>query len=119
MKITSTFALITLLFFAAESFAKRIPAPDVAPVVHAGVRYVAPNDDGRREYIEAWNVATTNKVWELTIRRNFINPLLEEDVQWAYINRLQMTNGVLIVSDERGRSYAVDLKKRSAEKVGK
>jgi hypothetical protein len=31
--------------------AKRVAPPRVDPVIHDGIRYVAPNDDGRRAYI--------------------------------------------------------------------
>ncbi|HEX3280554.1 MAG TPA: hypothetical protein VHR36_04935 [Pyrinomonadaceae bacterium] len=33
--------------------ATRVAPPRVEPVIHDGIRYVAPNDDGRRAYIEA------------------------------------------------------------------
>src|SRR4026207_1168393 len=68
--------------------AKRIAPVKVDPVVYEGIRYVAPNDDGRRAYIEAWNVATNKKLWELTLFTNRIDPKLEEDVQWVFINAL-------------------------------
>ena len=42
--------------------AKRIAPVKVDPVIYEGVRYVAPNDDGRRGYIEAWNVGTNEKL---------------------------------------------------------
>jgi hypothetical protein len=36
-------------------------------MIYERIRYVAPNDNGRRGYIEAWNVGTGNKLWELTL----------------------------------------------------
>ena len=44
--------------------AKRTAPVNVAPVIYEGIRYVAPNDDGRRGYIEAWNVGTNKKLWD-------------------------------------------------------
>lgn len=38
--------------------AKRAAPAKAEPVVHRGVRYIASNDDGRRAYIEAWDVQT-------------------------------------------------------------
>jgi hypothetical protein len=35
------------------ALAKRVAPAKVEPVVYQGVRYIAPNDDGRRAYIEA------------------------------------------------------------------
>ena len=64
--------------------AKRLPSVKVDPVLYEGIRYVAPNDDGRRGYIVAWNVGTNKKLWELTAFINRIDPNLKEDVQWKF-----------------------------------
>ena len=79
------------------------------PVIYEGIRYVAPNDDGRRGYIEAWNVGTNKKLWELTIFTNRIDPNLEEDVQWVFIKTLNIQDGRLMVTSERGKTYQVDV----------
>src|SRR5262245_7707920 len=91
------------------AFAKRIAPVNVDPVMYEGIRYVAPNDDGRRGYIEAWNVATNKKLWELTIFSNRIDPNLEQDVQWVFIKALNIHDGRLIATSERGETYQVDL----------
>ena len=81
----------------------------VDPVVYEGIRYVAPNDDGRRGYIEAWNVGTNKKLWELKLFTNSIDPKLEEDVQWVFIKALNIQDGRLVVTSERGKIYQVDV----------
>jgi len=81
----------------------------VDPVIYEGVRYVAPNDNGRRGYIEAWNVGTNKKLWELTIFTNGIDPNLEEDVQWVFIKTLNIQDGRLLVTSEHGKTYQVDV----------
>jgi len=42
--------------------------------------------------------------WELTVFRNFIVPLLEEDVQHIYIKSMSIQDGklVLVAEDARG-----------------
>jgi len=100
--------LLTLFVFQLAS-AKRIPPMKVEPVIYRGVRYVAPNDDGRRGYIEAWNVETNKKLWELTIFTNRIDPNLEEDVQSTFIKTLNTRDGKLVVTSERGTTYQVDV----------
>ena len=100
--------LLTLLLPQLAS-AKRIAPVKVNPVIYEGVRYVAPNDDGRRGYIEAWNVGTNKKLWELTIFTNGIDPNLEEDVQWVFIKALNIQDGRLMVTSERGKTYQVDV----------
>jgi hypothetical protein len=89
--------------------AKRAAPPKVEPVIHDGIRYVAPNDNGRRAYIEAWNVQTNKKLWQLTVFTNRIKPGLEEDVQWVFISDLNVRDGTLLVTSERGNMYEIDL----------
>ena len=100
--------LLTLLLPQLTS-GKRLPPARVDPVIYEGIRYVAPNDDGRRGYIEAWNVGTNKKLWELTIFTNGIDPNLEEDVQWVFIKALNIQDGRLTVTSERGKIYQVDV----------
>jgi hypothetical protein len=91
------------------ALAKRTAPPKVEPVIHDGIRYVAPNDDGRRTYIQAWDVQTNRKLLELTVFTNRIEPRLEEDVQWVFINKLNVLDDTLLVTSERGKTYRIDL----------
>ena len=77
--------------------AKRIAPASVEPIVYESIRYVAPNDDGRRGYIEAWDLKTNKKLWELTVFTNRIDPKLEADVQWVFINKLTIRDEMLMV----------------------
>jgi hypothetical protein len=90
--------------------AKRVAPAKVEPVSYQGVRFLAPNDNGRRGYIEARDVQTDKKLWDLTVFTNQINPALEEDVQWVFIKKLEVGDGKLIVTTERGVIYHVDPK---------
>ena len=92
---------------------KRAAPLKVEPVIHQGVRYIAPNDDGRRAYIEASDVQTNKKLWELTVFTNRIDPKLEEDVQWVFIDKLSVQDDTLVVTSERGRTYQIDLKTKT------
>src|SRR5437773_762372 len=93
--------------------AKRTAPAKVEPVIHQGIRYIAPNDDGRRAYIEAWDVRTNKRLWDLTIFTNRIDPKLEEDVQHVFIKTLNVRDGMVIVTSERGETYRVDLKTKA------
>jgi len=105
--------LLLTLVLAQLASAKRIAPVKVDAVIYEGIRYVAPNDDGRRGYIEAWNVGTNKKLWELTIFTNHIDPNLEEDVQWVFIKALKIQDGRLMVTSERGKTYQVDVKTKA------
>ena len=107
-------AIVILPFLAS---AKRAAPAKVEPVIHEGTRYVAPNDDGRRGYIEAWNVQKTKKLWELTVFTNPIDPTREEDVQWVFIEKLAVRDGTLMVTSEGGKTYQVDLKTKAVTRA--
>ena len=105
--------VILALLLSQFASAKRVAPEKVDPVVYEGVRYVVPNDDGRRAYIEAWDVGTNNKLWELTIFTNAINPNLEKDVQWVFITALNIHDGRLVVTSENGKTYLVNVNTRA------
>lgn len=92
------------------ALAKRAAPAKVEPVVYQGIRYVTPNDDGRHAHIEAWDVQTDKKLWDLTIFTNRIDPKLEQDVQWVFIKTLEVRDGILHLTSENGRIYQVNLK---------
>lgn len=93
--------VFTALLAPGIAHAKRAAPDKVEPVVYNGIRYIAPNDNGGRGCIQAWDTKNNKLVWELTVFHNFINPLLEEDVQWVFIKKLSFADGKLIVVDER------------------
>ena len=112
----SRFVLIfvaAVLLLPSLALAKRVAPAKVEPVIHQGVRYIAPNDDGRRAYIEARDVQTNKKLWDLTVFTNRIDPTLEEDVQWVFIKTLNIRDGALVVTSERDKIYRVDLKTKT------
>jgi hypothetical protein len=109
--VALAFALFVLLL-PVDSHAARLAPPKVAPVVHAGIRYTAPNNNGRRAYVRAQTETTRETLWEVTVFRNFIIPFIEEDVQHLYIETLELRGGELFATDENGSVYRIDLKTR-------
>ena len=111
MRLILVFSAIAVL--PCLALAKRAAPPKVEPVIHDGIRYVAPNDDGRRAYIEAWDVQINKKLWDLTVFTNPIDPKMEEDVQWVFINRLSVRDGTLLVTSECANTYPIDFNTRA------
>ena len=62
---------LTVALLSPLALAKRAAPAKVESIIHQGIRYIAPNDDGRRAYIEAWDIRTNKKLWDLTI---FVRP---------------------------------------------
>src|SRR5436190_19854028 len=85
-----TVVLSAMAFLPYFALAMRSAPPRVEPAIHDSIRYVAPNDDGRRAYIEAWDVQTNKKLLVLTVFANYIEPRLEVDVQWVYIYKMHV-----------------------------
>jgi hypothetical protein len=97
--------------------AKRRPTPKVEPLISEGVRYTAPNDDGWRAYVQAWDAKTNKRLWEATVFRNVRNPLMEEDVQHVYLEKMNIKDGKLFIVAEDERAFTVDLKTQTIKKV--
>jgi len=111
---------LVLLFFLLVSVpagAKRIAAPKVAPVVFRGVRYVAPNRHGDVGYVQAWDIRTGKRLWQVVVYRVPMKPNLEQDVQYRFIIGLNIRGGRLLITNESGQHYALDLRTRRVKKV--
>ncbi len=98
------------LFCPAAAYAKRKAPSPVPPVVWQGVEYRAPLDVEHMGYIQAFELPSHRKLWETKVYHVRIMPLLEEDVQWVFVSSMQVQGGRLLVRNEKGKSYWLDLK---------
>ena len=109
------FAALVLSVFALPSAeAKRAAPKPVAPVVANGVAYSAPH--AAMGVVVATDVATRKELWRETVYTIRIDPELERDVQDVFITALSVEGGVLIIENERGERYALDLATRRVTK---
>lgn len=113
----SIYVLLCFLSIAPSAWCKRGGAPIVEPVICESMKYIVPNDDGIREYVEAWDVKTKKKTWEITIFTNSLQPGLEKDVQWVFIEKLQCEKGNLLVTDESARQFLLNLKTKQIRRL--
>lgn len=100
--------LVIALCKAEPALAKRAAPKPVAPVAYKGITYTAPNQDGTKAYV----VASDSKGKELLQIKIFDVPIdqrLEEDVQWVFITDLKPDGDFLLIRDEKGRCFAIDL----------
>lgn len=115
MQVTACFSKRIILLAAIvvlatlPALASRTAAPKVPPVMRGGIRYVAPNTNGRAGIVEAWDSRTGRKLWSKILFKNQIDPVLEEDVQWIFIKTLRVTGNRLIAIDEEGRRHVLSL----------
>lgn len=87
----------------------------VKPVVFKDMRYEVADRVGAGVVV-AIDTATENDLWEVVVYQTTYDASLEKDVQDVYITSLAIdkAKGRLLVSDERKRAWAVDLKTQKA-----
>jgi hypothetical protein len=96
---------------------KRSAPPKVAPVEHRGIRYAVvrgakgrglPQNGG---YIEATEIASGRSLWLVKIYEVVYDHDLEDDKRDVHISRLRLdeSGGRLLVENERGARFAVEL----------
>lgn len=100
-----------------QVWAKRINPKPVPPVVYGGVRYEAPRGNGRVGEVEAFDVKTGKKLWDAVIYTVTIYPWLK-NVQWVYISKMAIQGNALLVTNETGEQYILDLKTKTVSKGG-
>jgi hypothetical protein len=104
----------------AQPSAKRVAPPDVPPVQLRKVRIEAVhwgrargfNQNGG--YIAAIDPASGQELWTLKVYDVHYDPKMEEDVQDVFIRKMtRMSPSRLLIVDEKGRRYRVDVKRRA------
>jgi len=93
------------------SLTKKIVPPKIEPLIYKGIKFVAPNTIKEMGYVQAWDVEIGKKVWEKKVYGVFINQFLEDDIQWVFIISLSVEDGKLIVVNQKGREYKIDIPK--------
>ncbi len=91
-------------------------APIVSPIIHDAVRYEQVsnvNAEGLPPggYVSATQVASGKRLWIRQVYETRLSAHLEADVQWTFFKTMTLdeTQGLLVIEDEHGRTYRVDL----------
>jgi outer membrane protein assembly factor BamB len=102
----------TVALTSANAVAKRLPPADVPPVTSGNVRYEAPhsanpcNQNGG--CVVAYDDTTNAVLWSVKVYCTHYDTSLETDVQDVFITSLAVANGQVLVTDEKGRHFAID-----------
>ena len=91
-----------------DDWAKRAAPRDVAPVIAGEVEYTAPTD--RMGVVVASDLVSHKMLWCRRIYVVHMRASQERDVPDVFITELALEGRLLIVSNERGNDYALDLK---------
>lgn len=106
--------LLWFLLVATPAFAKRSAPKPVPPVTAGSIEYSAPRE--LMGFVVATDIARRKELWRERIYTVHINPALERDVQEVFITSLAVERGTLLIANERGESFAVDLATRRVTK---
>lgn len=104
--------ILALAASVASVQAKRAAPNAVDPVVIGSVRYSASLDPEFMGFVVATDVSTGKELWRQRIYKVAIDPSLERDVQWVFITSLRQEGGALLISNERGENFRLDLATR-------
>jgi hypothetical protein len=107
-KLLSTALLVFLFMHGSPLFAKRAAPKPVPPVSYKGITYSAPNTAELMNYVLASD-SSGHELFRVKVFDVPIDPKLEQNVQWVFITELRISGGSLLVKDEKGRCFAVDL----------
>lgn len=114
-------AFFLLLLIAAASttalHAKRAALPQVPPIALKGIQFTVNNSPDTMGVVTATDIRTGKKRWEKQLYTVQTNPLIEQDVQWVFIKKMEIHwptgspssgNATLRVTNEEGKTYELD-----------
>jgi hypothetical protein len=112
-------AIISCLFMNVNiAEAKRMMPQEPTPVVYKGVKFVAAKRPRKEKingneadvwFVEGWDVAKNTKIFEKEAYKININTSLEYDVQMVFITSLTVEDNKLVVANENGGKYQIDI----------
>lgn len=122
--INKLVALIAIpaMLFSFDLMAKREAPKEVKPVIHRSIKYTAPFGAAKDVQqnggvVQAWDLKTNKLLWQVVAYKINYDPNLESDVQDVFIVSMAIKGNELIVTNEKGETYAIDLKTRAVREV--
>jgi hypothetical protein len=107
--------MVPFLLTATFALAKRAAPVPVPPVVAESVEYSAPHD--HMGVVVATDTKEHKELWRKEIYAVKIDPNLESDVQHVFITGLAIDGKSLVVANERGERYSIDLTSKKITKL--
>lgn len=115
MRLLTLFLGLAMSAFSPDGFAKRVAPKPVAAVIVNGVRYSAPAEF--MGYVIATDAYTQKELWRKLIYSIDTDPALEPDVQEVFVTSLALHGAQLLITNERGENYLLDLATRSVTRL--
>ena len=107
MKKVVLLMLALVLCTASAAWAKRSPPKEVVPVRSGEIELRVPH--GQMGCIEAWDTKSKQLVWRRQIYAVRYDVELERDVQDVFIESIELQQSKLLIKNERGSTYELEL----------
>ena len=95
---------------------KKVPTAEYKQIKYTATQAPSQSHTQQGGYIEAWNQKTNQRIWELKIYDNKFDPGLPREDQEVYITSLKMDGALLIVANEIGDEFQVNIDARQVTK---
>lgn len=97
------------MFLGNSPLALRMEPPKIETVIYKNIRIVAENSSpDTMSLVEAFDINTDKLLWSKEIYKVKMNPSIEADVQWVFIEELRIEDDRLIVINERQQIFILD-----------
>jgi hypothetical protein len=119
MRVVWMLLSLGLAVVPALAMGKRAAPQDVPPIVHQGVAYSFPHfgyleEEGQNGgVVEARDVKSGRRLWRLKAYTTRRVPGREQDVQDVFITSAKLAGNRLVVTNEEGQTFEVDLTTRA------
>ncbi|MDX1563813.1 MAG: hypothetical protein R3236_00340 [Phycisphaeraceae bacterium] len=95
---------------ASRLLAKRAAPKPVESIRAGDVEYRASTNNWAGDSVEAWDVKHKELLWRRQIFVIKFDPNLERDIQDTFITQMKLDGQKMLISNERGSKYELDLK---------
>ena len=119
MRVVWMLLSLASLVVPACAMGKRAAPRDVPPIVHQGVEYSFPHfgyldEEGQNGgVVEARDVKSGRRLWRLKVYTTRRFPWREQDVQDVFITSAKLVGNSLVVTNEKGKTFEVNLATRA------
>ena len=115
--------LTGLFTFAPEVMAGRSAPEEITPIIAfnkiftVGYKISGSATQKRKAYVEASDLASGRTLWKAEIYTITYDAMLDSDVEDVYVSEMKLEGKTLLIEDETGQRFALDLNTRKVRKL--
>ncbi len=112
MKLIIFCTLLLIVIVPTITAAKRIYIEHPDNITINDIKYQAAYEDGlffHTAFVKATNIKTKETIWKKKIYSTLMNPVMEHDVQWVMIKRIEFKNDLLLIENEENKQFLLKI----------